>query len=225
MTPRLGPPVSDRHRPPTGGRNCTPPPHPDYTPCPGTGYCDMYLRRIGYCDMCPPRRRPSSDMFLPWDRALRHVPAQPIPLQRHVPPAGPPTATCSRPPDPAPATCSSHGTGYCDMWPSSRPPFPGQGQEPEAGLPDEPGQVAAAAVARCPGNRHDGALPDLRRRRRIGARRPRASGPLCRPEVGVPSRHATRAVWRLAPRGRDYRAAKNRWIRPTPSSITASEVA
>ena len=47
----------------------------------------------------------------------------------------------------------------------------------------------------------------------------------CRPEAGAPRRRATRAAWRLPPRGRAYRAAKNRWIRPTPSSITASEVA
>ena len=42
------------------------------------------------------------------------------------------------------------------------------------------------SLSRC--NRADGTLPDLCRLGRMAARRPRAFGPLCRPEVGVPSR-------------------------------------
>ena len=70
----------------------------------------MFLPEAGYCDMYPASRPLSSDMFLPQDPLLRHVPSQPTPPQRHVPPAGPPTATCS-----------SRRTGYCDMYPTSRP--------------------------------------------------------------------------------------------------------
>ena len=42
------------------------------------------------------------------------------------------------------------------------------------------------SLSRC--NRTEGTLPDLCRPGRTAARRPRAFGPLCRPEVGVPSR-------------------------------------
>ena len=50
-------------------------------------------------------------------------------------------------------------------------------------------------LSRC--NRADGTLPDLCRPRRSAARRPRAFGPLRRPEVGVPSRvrHSAEPRW------------------------------
>ena len=97
-----------RHVPPAGPATATCDPSAD--PAPAT---------------CDPRRIGSSDMYLPQnqllrhvppqDGLLRHVPGQPIPPQRHVPPAGPATATCTRPTDPASATCGSRRTRYCDM--------------------------------------------------------------------------------------------------------------
>ena len=72
-------------------------------------------RRSRYCDMYPARRSRSSDMCVPEEPLLRHVPGLPSPLQRHVRPGGPATATCTPPTDPAPATCAPRRTGYCDM--------------------------------------------------------------------------------------------------------------
>jgi len=53
--------------------------------------------RPRYCDMYPASRLCQSDMFLPEDRLLRHVPGQPAPPERHVPLGGPTTATGGSP--------------------------------------------------------------------------------------------------------------------------------
>ena len=56
--------------------------------------------RTTYCDMYPARRPRSSDMCIPQDHLLRHVPRQPTPLQRHVPPQDPLLRHVTRQPTP-----------------------------------------------------------------------------------------------------------------------------
>ena len=92
-----------RHVPPAepATATCTRPTDPAPATCAS--------RRTRYRDMYPTSRPGSSDMCLPEDPLLRHVPGQPGPLQRHVLPGGSATATC------APGR-----TRYCDMCPASR---------------------------------------------------------------------------------------------------------
>ena len=97
--PPVGPPTATCARPAgsssatcapgeSATATCTPPADPASATC--------VSRRTGYCDMYPANRSRLSDMCLPQNpllrhvpaenRLLRHVPRQPIPLQRHVPP-------------------------------------------------------------------------------------------------------------------------------------------
>ena len=92
--------------PPTA--TCTRPADPASATCasPRTTYCDMY----------PARRPRLSDMCIPQNHLLRHVPGPQTPPQRHVTPAGPATATCDPSADTASATCAPAGpaTATCD---------------------------------------------------------------------------------------------------------------
>ena len=211
----------------------------------GRARATCFSPRTGYCDMYPARRLRQSYMFLPEDRLLRHVPGPPTPPELHVPPRGPatatctrsagparatcssprtPTATCNRPTGSARATCFSPRTGYCDMYPARRLRQSYMFRPEDALLRHVTGPPAPLL------------LHVSRRPRRMAVSRPRASGPLCRPEVGVPGRRAvlspagcasTRIIGvasggGAAPAGRSSRGAKVRtWPRNRSTGIRA----